>query len=220
MPLDLETMRQHGAPIVGVDEVGMGPLAGPVCACALMMPPEAAATVSDEVAEVNDSKTLSEEKREHLFIRIVSVSTHHVGWVSVKEIESHKNIRESGTIARRRALQGLLGKCRHRDLVPPTAIISDWFNVILPGQSIPCIHPAKADGLSFLVACASIVAKVTRDRKMIELAETVDARYDWIHCKGYGTGRHRAAIQLLGLTPHHRVHMIKPPKEGWKGLTQ
>jgi ribonuclease HII len=213
--LDLQVAERHGLPLVGLDEVGVGPVFGPVCACALMVDPEKAATISIGHLEVNDSKKLTEVDREALFVRIAMVSLYSLGWVGVGEIESDRNIQQSAAKARERALHELLGRCQRMTRAMPKAIISDWFDVPAP---IPCVHPAKADSLSMLVACASIVAKVMRDREVIRLAESLDVRYDLKRSKGYGTPNHMRAIRSLGLTPHHRVHMIKPPQAGWKGM--
>jgi len=213
MTLDLETVARYGPDIAGVDEVGMGPVAGPVCACALMVSREQAATIAVDRLEVDDSKKLSQSQRESLFPRIVAVSTHALGWVSVEEIEELRNLNKSGALARQRAVGNLVRKCQRLHRPEPAALISDWFDI--PGR-IPCVHVKSGDSLSFVCAAASIVAKVYRDTWMVrQLDEHPEwGVYNWADNKGYGTPQHLRAIEIHGTTPLHRKYLLKTRATG------
>lgn len=183
------SLRAEGARrIAGVDEVGRGPLAGPVFACAVIMPPGARA-----IAGVEDSKKLSAAERERLAAKIrrkaLCVS---LGAASVREIAA-LNIYEATALAMRRAL----GRLRER----PDAVLVDG----KPIKTLGVAHRAFVGGDSriYSIACASIVAKVARDRLMKALARRHPA-YDWDANAGYGTPRHISALREVGLTPHHR----------------
>ncbi len=213
--LDKETISKYGPRVIGVDEVGMGPIAGPICACALMVDAKAARGISSTTIEVNDSKQMTRQTRTHLFPRILAVSTFSLGWVSVEEINEAKNMSKMGELARQRAVAGVFKKIDN-----PSAIISDWFEI---KSSIPCVARAKADQLSFLVACASIVAKVSRDHWMMEQHKKWPI-YDWFHNVGYGTPTHWVALKANGITPLHRRYMVEKVlkrhqnKTGWGAL--
>jgi len=178
----------RGLLVAGVDEAGRGPLAGPVVAAAVVLPPG----VSVEGAD--DSKQLTPEVREELFTRIRGTALGvGVGAASVREID-RLNILRATTLAMRRALGRLP--------VPPGQVVVDG----LPVRNLGWDHEAVVDGdaLVHSVACASIVAKVLRDRLMRRLAPRYPG-YGWETNMGYGTPQHRAAVDALGLTPHHRV---------------
>ncbi|MHB1096739.1 MAG: ribonuclease HII [Gemmatimonadaceae bacterium] len=184
------SLRADGARLIaGVDEVGRGPLAGPVFACAVIMPPAARA-----IAGVEDSKKLSAAERERLAAKIrekaVCVA---LGAASVREI-AELNIYQATALAMRRALRRL----RER----PDAVLVDG----KPIKTLGVAHRAFVGGDSriYSIACASIVAKVTRDRLMKSLAARHPA-YGWEANAGYGTPRHLSALREIGLTPHHRV---------------
>jgi ribonuclease HII len=179
----------------------MGSIAGPLCACALIIQSgEAARTIATEKLRVNDSKQLSRRQREDLFPRIVSVSTYAIGWVSVEEINKTQNIRTSGFVARQRAVANLI-----TDGTVPRALISDAFQI---KAGIPCIAVPKADCKSFTVACASIIAKCTRDRVLISLHNHYPY-YNFRNHVGYPTPAHMWAIRKFGEIPSlHRSHMI------------
>ena len=183
------TLRQlHGPLIAGVDEVGRGPLAGPVVACAVIMPPEART-----ITGVDDSKLLTALRRARLAgqIRKRALAI-GVGAASVREIERF-NIYQATALAMRRALRRL-------GAVPDHVIVDGR-----PMRSLAVQHTAvvRADSRCYSVACASIIAKVTRDRVMKALAKRYP-EYLWDANVGYGTTAHLAGIQLRGLSPHHR----------------
>lgn len=182
-------LRAAGGPLIaGVDEVGRGPLAGPVVACAVVMPPDARA-----IAGVDDSKQLAAEER----VRLARLIRRHalgigIGAASVREID-RLNIYHASVLAMRRALARL-------------PIAAD--HVLVDGRPIRTLgvrHTAvvKGDSRCFSVACASIIAKVTRDRLMQALARRYPG-YRWESNVGYGTADHHAGLDARGVTPHHR----------------
>ena len=182
------TFWGRGRSVAGVDEAGRGPLAGPVVAAAVVLPPEVCIEGAD------DSKVLSADVREELFDRIVAgARCVGVGAASVREID-RRNILRATTVAMQRAI-GRLGP-------PPDHVVVDGLPVLHLGLA----HEAIVDGdaLVHSIACASIVAKVVRDRLMRRLSLRYPA-YAWDRNVGYGTAEHRAAIDMLGVTPHHRL---------------
>jgi ribonuclease HII len=183
------TLRQlHGPLIAGVDEVGRGPLAGPVVACAVIMPSHART-----ITGVDDSKLLTAPRRARLADQIRKRALAiGVGAASVREIE-RLNIYQATAVAMRRAL-------RHLGVVPDHIIVDGR-----PMRSLAVQHTAvvRGDSRCYSVACASIVAKVTRDRVMKALARRYP-EYVWDANVGYGTTAHLAGIESRGLSPHHR----------------
>jgi ribonuclease HII len=178
----------RGLLVAGVDEVGRGPLAGPVVAAAVILSPE----VSVEGAR--DSKQLAADVREELFGRILQAARGvGVGAASVREID-RLNILRATTLAMRRALARLPE--------PPGQVVVDG----LPVRNLGWDHEAVVGGDARIhsIACASIVAKVVRDRLMRCLASRYPG-YGWETNMGYGTPKHRAALEGLGPTPHHRL---------------
>jgi ribonuclease HII len=187
---------QHGPLLAGVDEVGRGPLAGPVVACAVIMPPDKRAIVG-----INDSKQLSAKKREELAIKIRERALAiGIGAASVREIDRH-NIYQASVLAIRRALKRLPLKPDH---------------IVVDGKAIRSLtlqHTAvvRGDSRCFSVACASIIAKVTRDRVMEALASRHPG-YKWEDNMGYATKSHLAGIVDVGITRHHR-HSFLPVRQ-------
>jgi ribonuclease HII len=195
-------LRAEGATLIcGVDEVGRGPLAGPVVVCAIVMPPGKRA-----ISGVDDSKALSQEERERLapIIRNEAVSF-SLGAASVREIAA-LNIYHATVVAMRRALQRLA--------VKPDAVLIDG----KPIRTLEIAHRAVVggDGRCYSIACASIIAKVTRDRLMASLSVRYPA-YGWHRNSGYGTPSHLTALSERGLTSHHRIAFcrdVTPATEG------
>ena len=178
----------RGLFMAGVDEAGRGPLAGPVVAAAVILP----AGVSVDGAD--DSKQLSAQTREELYGAIASAAlAFGVGAASVHEID-RRNILRATTVAMQRALDALDAQ--------PDHIVVDG----LPVKHLGREHDAVVggDGIVHSIGCASILAKVVRDRLMQRLALRYPG-YGWERNMGYGTAEHRAAIDELGLTPHHRL---------------
>jgi ribonuclease HII len=183
-------LRAEGATLIaGMDEVGRGPLAGPVVACAVVMPPSKRA-----IAGVDDSKALPAAERERLAILIRREAfALALGAASVREIAA-LNIYHATVLAMRRALRRLV--------LTPDAVLIDGN----PIRTLGVDHRAvvRGDSRCYSVACASIVAKVTRDRLMCSLSVRYPA-YGWTRNAGYATPAHIAAIRFSGLTAHHRV---------------
>ena len=178
--------------ICGVDEAGRGPLAGPVCAAAVILPP-------DTIIEgVNDSKKLSEKKREELFDIVIDTALAYcIAFGSVEEIEEH-NILATTMNTMKRAVEGLS--------TPADFAMIDGNK--LPPLDIPCEYIIKGDANSMSIAAASILAKVSRDRLMLEYAKEYP-QYGFEKHKGYGTKVHTDAILEYGPSPIHRMSFLK-----------
>lgn len=179
--------------ICGVDEAGRGPLAGPVCAAAVILP-------TDIVIEgLDDSKKLSEKKRERLYDEITEKAVAYcVAYGTLEEIES-VNILEATFLAMNRAIQGLSVK-------PDFALVDG--NRVPKGIKIPCATVVKGDSKSMSVAAASILAKVTRDRLMLTYDEKYP-QYNFKKHKGYGTKEHTELLKQYGPSPIHRLSFLK-----------
>lgn len=188
------TAKEKGFSFVcGVDEAGRGPLAGPVCAAAVILPKN---TV---IEGLNDSKKLSEKKRESLFdiIKEKAVAW-SVAFASVEEIEEF-NILNATFIAMNRAIDGLSTKADF-------ALIDG--NRVPKDIKIPCETVIKGDSKSMSIAAASVLAKVTRDRLMLELDEKYPL-YEFKKHKGYGTALHMDLIRKYGPSECHRPSFLK-----------
>ena len=179
--------------ICGVDEAGRGPLAGPVCAAAVILPENC------EIEGLNDSKKISEKKREALFdiIKEKAVS-YSIAFGTLEEIEQY-NILEATYIAMNRAIDGL-------ETAADFAIIDG--NRIPKGINVPCETVVKGDSKSCSIAAASILAKVTRDRLMLEYDQKFP-QYFFAQHKGYGTKAHYEAIKQHGVCEIHRLSFLK-----------
>ena len=187
---DFSLEREAGGLVAGIDEAGRGPWAGPVVAAAVVLDPE---TLPQTLGlALDDSKKLSTRRREALFDALRRCTRAGVGHAEVGEIDS-VNILAATMLAMARAVENL-------GVEPDLALID--------GNRAPKLRcPARCvvggDGLSLSIAAASIVAKVTRDRIMADLARRFPG-YGWERNAGYGTAEHRAALQRLGVTPQHR----------------
>lgn len=189
--IERELHKEGVGPICGVDEAGRGPLAGPVCAAAVILPPEA------ELPGLNDSKKLSEKKREQLFPEIQRLAlAWSVAFASVEEIEE-RNILGATMLAMNRAISGL-------SLRPELALIDGNRNREIQVPSRCVVH---GDARCASIAAASILAKVSRDRLMVELAREYP-QYGFEQHKGYGTKAHYAALREYGPCPAHRPSFL------------
>lgn len=177
--------------LCGVDEAGRGPLAGPVSVCACVMPQ------GEIVVGIDDSKKLSEKKREELFDKITAVADYCVVLIDRETIDDI-NILNATKLGMKRAVEGLKQK-------PELAVIDavKGLDITVPYSSV-----VKADAKSYCTAAASIIAKVTRDRLMREL-DIKYPQYGFAKHKGYGTALHIAAIKKYGPCPEHRLTFIK-----------
>ena len=179
--------------ICGVDEAGRGPLAGLVCAAAVILPENCV------IDGLNDSKKLTEKKREALFpIILEKALDYSIAYGTVEEIEKY-NILEATYIAMNRAIDGL-------SLPTDFALIDG--NRVPKGIKIPCETVIKGDSKSYSIAAASILAKVTRDRLMLQYDQKYP-QYQFAKHKGYGTKLHYEAIAQYGLCEIHRPSFLK-----------
>ncbi len=187
-------VRAEGFPVLcGIDEAGRGPLCGPVYAAAVILPPDA------EIEGLNDSKKISEKKREQLFDVICETAVAYgIGYATVEEIEE-LNILNATYLAMKRAYEA-------------AGIRADL--VLVDGNRLPPELPAKmryvikGDALSASIAAASILAKVSRDRVLYEL-DAQYPQYGFAKHKGYGTAAHYDALREFGVSPVHRRSFLK-----------
>jgi ribonuclease HII len=184
--LEAIELMLHGGPIAGVDEAGRGPLAGPVVAAAVVLDPN---IIPHGLA---DSKMLDAEGRRALHQAIVATSRVGIGIAEVDRIDA-ENILNASLWAMAQAVAQL--PCH------PKLVLVDGNKA--PALSQPCRAIVRGDAKCASIAAASIVAKVTRDAMMAELGRSFPG-YGFERHKGYGTAEHHAAIERLGITPHHR----------------
>lgn len=180
----------QGLVVAGMDEVGRGPLVGNVVVACVVMPKEPL------IEWVDDSKKLSESRREKVYQQILDTALHiGIGQATPEEIDQI-NILQATKMAMRQAAEQ----------VPADVYLVDAVtNLGLKGVEVPII---KGDATSYSIAAASIVAKVVRDRQMIQLDELYP-QYGFARNKGYGTAEHIAALKELGPCPYHRQSFIK-----------
>lgn len=178
--------------IAGIDEVGRGPLAGPVVTCAVILPKDC------NILYINDSKKLSEKKREELYEQIMEQAIAVGIGMEEHTVIDDINILQATYSAMRKAIEALK--------VKPDLLLNDA--VRIPGVDIPQVPIIKGDAKSISIAAASIVAKVTRDRMMTEY-DKVYPGYDFAGNKGYGAPAHLKALKDIGPSPIHRQSFIK-----------
>lgn len=173
--------------VAGVDEVGRGPLAGPVTAAAVVL------DIANIPDGLNDSKALSAKRREALYDALMQIADVSIAHATVEEIDD-LNILRASHLAMERAVAGLK--------TPPDHLLIDG-NMIPRGLTISSESIIKGDARSVSIAAASIVAKTCRDRLMVDLAQQHPG-YGWETNAGYPSKTHKAALLSLGVTPHHR----------------
>lgn len=187
-----EHQYEHLGYVCGIDEVGRGPFAGPVVAGAVILPKDC------DILYINDSKKLSEKKREELYEEIMEKAVAvQVGYASHARIDEI-NILQATYEAMREAVSKLP--------VTPQILLNDA--VTIPGITIPQVPIIKGDAKSVSIAAASIIAKVTRDRLMREY-DKIMPEYGFASNKGYGSREHIEALRTYGATPIHRKSFIK-----------
>lgn len=201
--------RTRGLRVAGVDEVGRGPLAGPVVAAAVILP-ACLDGLAPLLAELDDSKTIAKPRRERLAAALLAAARSEggvqagaeagagalaigIGRAEVAEID-RLNILQASFLAMRRAVEALPQ--------PPEAVLVD--GKLVPPLPCPAHAIVGGDAISLSIAAASIVAKVHRDALMTALAQAYPA-YGWARNAGYGTREHREALLRFGATPHHRT---------------
>ena len=186
-----ETLGFDG--LCGIDEVGRGPLAGPVCAACVVLPRGL------ELPALNDSKKMTEKRREETYTLLTACPEvyYGIGFASQQEIDEI-NILQATYEAMRQAITNLK--------VKPDILLNDA--VTIPGVDIRQVPIIKGDAKSISIGAASIIAKVTRDRMMVEYAKIMP-EYGFADNKGYGSAAHIAAIKEYGPTPIHRRTFIK-----------
>jgi ribonuclease HII len=186
--IERDLRAAKGPLLAGVDEVGRGPIAGPVLACAVIMPAETRA-----IAGVDDSKRLTHDQRVRLAVKIRERAVAFaIGAASVREID-RINIYQASALAMQRALERLK--------VAPDHVVIDGRS--MRTLTIPHTAVVHGDARCFSIACASILAKVTRDLLMTRLGRRYP-HYIWDHNAGYTTREHVAGLAAHGITPHHR----------------
>ena len=188
MQYEKNALAEGHSRVCGIDEAGRGPLAGPVVAAAVILPPDF------ELPGLTDSKQLSARKRESLFEQLMQSPDvlKGIAQATVEEID-RMNILRATHLAMARAAQSICP--------PPDFCLIDGLPV--PGFPIDSRSIVKGDAHCLSIAAASVLAKVTRDRIMRELHEQFP-QYGWDHNAGYGTAQHMRAIEKYGITPHHR----------------
>jgi len=184
--IEADLIEKSMGPVCGIDEAGRGPWSGPVVAAAVVLAPE------NIPAGINDSKKLSHNRREELFDIIYQSAHVGVGIVDVDDID-RLNILQATFLAMRTAVSEL-------KIAPAVALIDGTGK---PGLMCEMQTLIKGDQRSLSIAAASIIAKVTRDRIMADLALEFP-HYSWERNKGYGTAAHRAGLESFGVTIHHR----------------
>ena len=188
MQYEKNALAEGHSRVCGIDEAGRGPLAGPVVAAAVILPPDF------ELPGLTDSKQLSVRKRESLFEQLMQSPDvlKGIAQATVEEID-RLNILRATHLAMARAAQSICPS--------PDFCLIDGLPV--PGFPIDSRSIVKGDAHCLSIAAASVLAKVTRDRIMRELHEQFP-QYGWDHNAGYGTAQHMRAIEKYGITPHHR----------------
>lgn len=191
-----ELLKTTTSVIIGVDEVGRGCIAGPVCAGVVIFK----APQSSKIKKYVDSKTIDEKKREALAAEILA--DHHcaLGWASAEEVDQ-LNIRQASLLAMNRATSALIQKEEFQ--ISDFLILVDGLDVVPNLEGCQQRNVIKGDSLVRQISAASIIAKVARDRLMKEISLKYP-EYGFEKHKGYGTKEHRHAIQKFGVTSHHR----------------
>lgn len=196
-----KAMHQEGIKyIAGVDEVGRGPLAGPVVAAAVVLPEDF------DVLGINDSKKVTEKKREELFPVIKEKALGYgIGVVDERTIDEI-NILEATKVAMKMAVENLQLDLREKCGGEVEHLLIDA--LVLKNVDIPQTDIVKGDAKSISIASASILAKVTRDHMMVEY-DSIYPGYEFASNKGYGTKAHYEGLDKLGICPVHRVSFLK-----------
>ncbi|MFP4372165.1 MAG: ribonuclease HII [Halanaerobium sp.] len=197
--LEAELYKEGYQLIVGLDEAGRGPLAGPVVAAAVVLNPE------QKIYGLDDSKKLSRQKREKIFSEIKAKAEVGVGRATSSEIDKY-NIREATFVAMKRAVKDLLPNLKNN----PDILLVDG-NTVIPDLTVEQQSVIDGDAKVNAIAAASIIAKVTRDSIIFDYAEKYP-QYNFKANKGYGTAEHIAALEKYGSSPIHRKSFGRVPE--------
>ena len=189
---DKQFLDENVKIIAGIDEAGRGPLAGPVSVAGVIMPLDD----KDIIEGINDSKKLTEKKREKLFDRIIEKAvSYHIEFVDVETIDSI-NILNATKLGMKKCIEAL-------NPVPDLVLI----DAVKLEEKVKTVGIIKGDAQSYNIACASILAKVARDRLMVQLDE-IYPEYNFKKHKGYGTKEHIEALKKYGMCDIHRNSFI------------
>lgn len=196
--------------LIGTDEAGRGPGAGPVCAAAVCFT-DISPLLVKKLEKLNDSKKLSEKTREELYEIIINNSVYSINFGSVEDIEKYNILRTSLNTMRKSCLE-IISKSDEKNI----KILVDG-NKKIPDIKYENESVVKGDAKSASIAAASILAKVSRDRYMLKLDKEFP-QYGWAENKGYMTQFHLNAVDKYGLTPHHRKKFFEKHFEKTKQL--
>lgn len=197
--IEAEFYSQGYQAVIGIDEAGRGPLAGPVVASAVFLDPE------QKIYGLDDSKKLSKKRREELFKEIKNKAKVGVGRSTSSEIDKY-NIREATFVAMKRAVKDLLSKMK----INPGLLLIDG-NAVIPDLTIEQKSVVDGDSKANSIAAASIIAKVSRDNIIFKYAEQFP-EYKFKNNKGYGTADHIEALEKYGASPIHRRSFGRVPE--------
>ena len=201
---DLDHERQFNAPVIGIDEAGRGPWAGPVTVTAIWLCPSAYDTLP---AGIDDSKKIKPRHRAALAaVLMAPPHLHHAVSIEVGEIDQ-VGVLKATFAGMVKAASALTDKMVKAGLGTPVHALVDG-NLLPPNMPLPATALIKGDSRSLSIAAASIIAKTSRDQIMQDLALAYP-EYGWASNMGYGTKAHQAGLKQFGLTPHHR-HSFKP----------
>ena len=196
---DLEHEQQFNGPVIGIDEAGRGPWAGPVTVTAIWLCPSA----YDELpADIDDSKKIKPSRRTSLAVLMMGAPhLHHTISIDVAQIDRHGILQATfaGMVA---VASAVTEKLRRAGLPAPVHALVDG-NLLPPDMPLPATALVRGDSRSLSIAAASIIAKTARD-EIMQALDTMNPGYGWASNMGYGTKAHQAGIEQFGLTPHHR----------------
>ena len=195
---DLEHEQQFNGPVIGIDEAGRGPWAGPVTVTAIWLCPSA---YEELPADIDDSKKIKPSRRTSLAVLMMaSPNLHHTISIDVAQIDRHGILQATfaGMVA---AASAVTEKLRRAGLPAPVHALVDG-NLLPPDMPLPATALVRGDSRSLSIAAASIIAKTARD-EIMQALDTMNPGYGWASNMGYGTKAHQG-IEQFGLTPHHR----------------
>jgi ribonuclease HII len=196
---DLFHERNFNGPVIGIDEAGRGPWAGPVTVTAIWLCP---LSYDDLPADIDDSKKINAVRRESLAIDLMALPhRYHTVSINAEKID-HLGILQATFAAMVAAAKGLCDQFITAQMPGPTHALVDG-NLLPPNMPLPATALVKGDSRSLSIAAASIIAKTERDRMMRDL-DVFYPGYGWANNMGYGTKSHQAGLDRFGITPHHR----------------